>query len=281
MNEKVLVLGAGLAGLSAAYHLKCEYVIFEKESRAGGLCRSYNDNGFIFDYAPHILYPQDEYIRSFIKKLLHGNLLVQAREAWIYHRAYRAYTRFPFQSHLFGLPVQVVEHCLRELKKAHNKIITSQPRSYYRWILQNFGQGMSKEFLVPYSEKLWTVHPKTMNCAWLKNRVIMPSYSEIIQGARSDTVRQFGLNAKFWYPLHGGIGALPDALIRQKDIGKKLRLDSRVTAIDLRKKTVTVNKHNVYGFSHLISSLPLPEIVALIKDAPGPVRQAADRKSVV
>ena len=45
---KVTILGAGLTGLSAAYHLKINYEIFESESEAGGLCRSVKENGFVF-----------------------------------------------------------------------------------------------------------------------------------------------------------------------------------------------------------------------------------------
>lgn len=50
---KVVILGAGLAGLSSAYHLDADYEIYEKESEVGGLCRSRSVNGFVFDYAVH------------------------------------------------------------------------------------------------------------------------------------------------------------------------------------------------------------------------------------
>jgi len=97
--EKVVILGAGLSGLSAAYHLRENYEIFEKEEKVGGLCRSIKVDGFLFDYGPHILFPKDKYVSQFIKKLLGENLFIQSREAWIYHDFCDVYTRFPFQSH--------------------------------------------------------------------------------------------------------------------------------------------------------------------------------------
>ena len=53
-NQKCIILGAGLAGLSAAHHLKKDYQIFEKEVSPGGLCRSRHIDGYIFDYDGHL-----------------------------------------------------------------------------------------------------------------------------------------------------------------------------------------------------------------------------------
>ena len=51
----ILIIGAGLAGLSTAYHLLDEeYQIYEKEEKVGGLCRSFNQGEFIFDYTGHL-----------------------------------------------------------------------------------------------------------------------------------------------------------------------------------------------------------------------------------
>jgi UDP-galactopyranose mutase len=54
------ILGAGLAGLSAAYHMNGEHVILEKDRRVGGLCKSVNIGGYVFDYAPHILFSSQD-----------------------------------------------------------------------------------------------------------------------------------------------------------------------------------------------------------------------------
>ena len=76
-NRTNVILGAGLAGISAAYHLTKGYEIFEKESSIGGLCRSVTKDGFTFDYGPHILFPEDIYSRQLIKSLLKNNLRAQ------------------------------------------------------------------------------------------------------------------------------------------------------------------------------------------------------------
>ena len=115
MADKVVILGAGLAGLSAAYHLDVDYEIYEKESEVGGLCRSRRVNGFVFDYAVHALYTSDEYATALIKKLLSGNLLSQARSSWIYSKG--ILTPYPFQANTFGLPVDVVVATPSDIEK--------------------------------------------------------------------------------------------------------------------------------------------------------------------
>jgi len=98
----VVIIGAGLAGLSAAFHLEGEdYIILEKDKRPGGLCRSDELEGFTFDRAIHVLYTKDAYAEHFIKEvLLQDNLLIHKRESWIF--SHGAYTEYPFQANTYG-----------------------------------------------------------------------------------------------------------------------------------------------------------------------------------
>jgi UDP-galactopyranose mutase len=57
----ITIVGAGLAGLSAAYHLEKPYTLLEQENTVGGLCRSIDLDGYVFDYAPHILFTRNPY----------------------------------------------------------------------------------------------------------------------------------------------------------------------------------------------------------------------------
>lgn len=58
--SEIVILGAGLAGLSASYHLTRDYQVYEKNNKIGGLCRSRTVDNFIFDYGLHILFPKDK-----------------------------------------------------------------------------------------------------------------------------------------------------------------------------------------------------------------------------
>ena len=68
---EIIIIGAGLTGLSTAYHLEkqgfTDFQIFEKENVPGGLLRSFKSNGFTFDFTGHLLHINNEYFYNFIK----------------------------------------------------------------------------------------------------------------------------------------------------------------------------------------------------------------------
>jgi len=71
-KKRVIVLGAGLAGLSAAWHLQRQGIdcrVFEKEPEVGGLCRSKKILGFTFDYDGHLLHFKSRQAFNFVKRL--------------------------------------------------------------------------------------------------------------------------------------------------------------------------------------------------------------------
>ena len=312
MERNIVILGAGLSGLSAAYHLRDDYQIFEKESEVGGLCRSiFIDGftpletppspvggmkkivngslmpsskertnalfltGFTFDYGPHILYTINPYVSQLIKNLLGNNFSSQSREAWIYHRKYDCYTRFPFQAHLYGLPKGVVKECilgLFESKMSEGKI--PPPRNYHEWMEQTFGKGITKHLMVPYAEKLWTVAPSTMNYDWIERRVPQPDIETILDGALGEVNRNVGFNNDFWYPKRGGIHALPHALA---ECLNRMHLNKEIVEIDAKRREITFKTGEKVRYEHLISSLPLPVLIAsIIKDVPSDVFSAAE-----
>lgn len=274
MQRKVVILGAGLSGLSAAYHLKGKCEVFEKNSEVGGLCRSIKIDGFTFDYGPHILYTINPYISRLIKGFLRGNLISRQREAWIYHKKYDCYTRFPFQSHLFGLPKDVIKECILDLFQA--KMVRGKnkyPKDYYEWMKNTFGKGITEHLMVPYAKKLWTVDPTLMNYDWIERRVPQPDLDTILDGALGELNRRVGFNNDFWYPNRGGIHALPNAFAKHLS---SIKLNRKVIKIDVKRKEMTFKTGENVGYDRLISTLPLPVIVKLIKDIPRKVLIAAD-----
>jgi UDP-galactopyranose mutase len=109
-HHPVVVVGAGPTGLSAAYHLGEDALLLEKNQCVGGWCRSLQVGGFTFDYAGHIMFSNDPYVQELYQLLLGDNVHWQNREAWIYSK--NAYTRYPFQGALYGLPAEVIKECL-------------------------------------------------------------------------------------------------------------------------------------------------------------------------
>ena len=132
----ITIIGAGLAGLSAAYHLKTEYTMLEQDTKVGGLCKSTTINGYTFDYAPHILFTRNSYTRNLFKNLLGENLLTHTRRAYIYMND--TYIKYPFEANLYPLPEKIKEECIQGVID-RPKI---EPRNFKEWRGWTFPQGL-------------------------------------------------------------------------------------------------------------------------------------------
>lgn len=273
----ICILGAGLAGLSAAYHLKDNYIIFDKENYVGGLCRTEFTDGFGFDYAIHILYSRDPYVINLIQsKLLKDNLTIQPRSSWIYSKG--IYTRYPFQANTYGLPVETVKECLLGVIAATYENRHLNPKNFEEWVYATFGEGIAKHFMIPYNKKQWAVDLKKMTDAWIRDRVMTPALDEVIEGALIDQKRKFGPNAVFWYPKEGGIEALPQAFLKLLD-RSKIHLNSEVVKIYWKERKVVLrNATEEYSYDKLIYTLPLPRLINLMSpDLPMALKEAVER----
>jgi protoporphyrinogen oxidase len=262
-NKKVVILGGGLSGLSAAWHLQKKGIacsLFEKENSTGGLCRSKQSNGFTFDSCGHLLHFKHRYAFGLVKRLLSGNLVEHKKSAWIF--SHKTFTRYPFQVNLYGLPQPVVKECLLEFIKArfNGKNSFRNDPSFLDWINQTLGKGIARHFMVPYNSKFWTIPPSKITCEWFDGFIPVPSLKEVIEGTIGTTNRIFGYNARFWYPAKGGIGELTRAF--SSGI-KNISLGEEAQSIDLAGKTVHFSGGNSVKFDFLISTIPLPEFLRL------------------
>ncbi|MEM7480293.1 MAG: FAD-dependent oxidoreductase [Acidobacteriota bacterium] len=274
-----VILGGGLAGLSAAYHLQQageeHWQVFERESRVGGLARSMEKDGYLFDFGPHILFTIDPEMETLIRDLLGDNFHAQEREAWIYHHGSDRYTRFPFQAHLFGLPIPVVQDCLVGLVRAVEAQARGdfQPTHYEEWMRGFFGDGIADHLMIPYAKKIWTVEPETMDFSWIGRRVPTPDVERIVRGALTDEVDQVGATSKFWYPKYGAIEPLPKALGERVS---NIQLERTAVRIELPERRVVFANGESVSFERLVYTLPLHLIPRFVPSAPPEVVRACD-----
>ncbi|KHE93314.1 MAG: amine oxidase [Candidatus Scalindua brodae] len=260
-NEKqaTIILGGGLTGLSAAYH--GGYTVYEGEEQIGGTCISPTVDGYTFDLGIHVLHTKNKYVLRLLQDKLGVNLKTQTRKAWIYSSG--KLTRYPFQANTFGLPVPLVKSCLISFvenycKQKNNK--NSEYYNYEQWLIATFGEAIAKHFMIPYSEKFWTVHPRQITTEWLGTRIPLPSLEEVIEGALADQKKGFGPNATFRYPRKSGISAIPDEFHKS---GIHVINNKKAVKIDLYNKEVFFFDGTKVNYEVLISTIPLPELTKL------------------
>ncbi len=147
----VVIIGGGLAGMSLAYHLGDRpHVVLEAEDTPGGLCRTREIEGFLFDYTGHLLHLRDERIERLVDELLPGAFRLVERQARIRMRG--TTLPFPFQANLYGLPREIVADCITGFVEALPIPVPDDPRvSFEEWSLAVFGRGISDLFMLPYN----------------------------------------------------------------------------------------------------------------------------------
>lgn len=154
-------------------------------------------------------------------------------------------------------------------------VVTGPPRNFKEFIYKVWGAGIARHFAIPYNQKLWAVPLEEMETSWLGGRVPLPNLEEMIDGALSPVAKPMGPNARFGYPLVGGFQALMDGFLPH--LQGELRLDTRVVRVSPTRHTVTFDDGTTVRYDHLVSTLPLPKLVALAGDEVPAAVQAAAR----
>lgn len=274
--NKIVIIGAGLAGLGTAYGLQQQsenpaVTILEREDRPGGLCRTEEKGGFFFDRTGHLLHYQTEQFKQFVEEKLPDGLAERKRNSWVY--SHDVYTRYPFQANLYGLPAEVVTECLYGYCEAVYGYHGTPIETFEDWILAHFGSGIARHFMVPYNTDLYKRHPSELSPDIAEKFIPKPDLRRVIRGAVSDNNENLGYNANFLYPQHGGIETLVRAIAR--DV-QGLRTKQEVQAIDLKQKKVLASRGEMFDFDLLVSTTPLPELMRMMKETPQNVRDAVE-----
>jgi len=271
--EPALILGAGLAGLSASVHLRRAGVphrVFERGAAVGGHAVTVEEGGYRFDRTGHLLHLRDEQMRRLVVGLLGDKLQQIQRKSRIF--SHGVYTRYPFQANTFGLPPEVAYRCLTGFFEARARPPARPPENFEEFCLAHFGEGFSREFMIPYNEKLWGVSLREITAAWCQRFVPVPRVEDVLAGAVGLNDRELGYNASFLYP-RGGIGELPRALAHEAG---PIELNRAPRSIDEQRRVVVFDDGEV-GYERLISTIPLDALGGLLTCAPPAVRQAFSR----
>ncbi|ENX36810.1 hypothetical protein F889_00061 [Acinetobacter colistiniresistens] len=275
MNKKeVLILGAGLTGLSAGWCYGKGAVILEKESRPGGLVRTEKIGSYFFDQVPHILYFHDATIQDRIIQLLGGDLVSCILEAYV--DTDYGISRYPIQNHLVDLENSMIQKILVDLAKLSYEPNHNNIENYHDFLLQNFGENLFKIFFEPYNKKMWKRDLKEIvpnNISWNINR---PNFPEILAGALNSTSSTNAYNSIGWFPnpkLESPVRGMEVLSVAIANKCHDIRLNSEIISIDLKCKEIIVLENNeserVYHYDqYCLSSLPLPVLIKKTKNVP-------------
>ncbi|OGT31588.1 MAG: hypothetical protein A2W28_07325 [Gammaproteobacteria bacterium RBG_16_51_14] len=274
MNEcsdkinNIVILGGGLAGLSASYH--CGAPVYEAADHYGGIAASDRVDGFLFDRGIHVLQTQNHKLVDLLTEL-GVDFAIRERHAHIF--AHNRYTAFPFQINSTGLPLAKRFHCVwHYLQRDKNP----PPTNYHEWMYKTIGKGFADTFLIPYSIKFWGVHPREMTYEWTGNKVPKSSTRQVLRGAVFSRNTKVGSNAIFRYPNgQHGYGALAKVLSDQ--VRDRLYLDYRASQIDVAEQKIIFENGKEVSYRVLLNTIPLPELARITRGMPAEITGAISK----
>jgi protoporphyrinogen oxidase len=265
-----IVLGAGIAGLSAANELRnngLKSLILEKNKTWGGLLDNFTIDGFRFDKFIHLSFSQDDYVNSIFQQtpfLKHNPL------SYNYYNGY--WLKHPAQNNLYPLSNEEKLLILRDFS-TRREIDPDNINDYETWLRVQFGDYFSEKFPMIYTEKYWTLEAKDLETKWVGARMYKPSLEEIEKGCLTDETPNTYYAKEMRYPKKGGYKSFLNPLAAGLDI----HTESKIAKINLKDKLVHTENKRQYNFSQLLSSLPLPEICNLIENIPDEILKASQK----
>jgi protoporphyrinogen oxidase len=289
-SDDVLVLGAGLAGLSAGHALAragLRVGVVEKESAVGGLARTITRGPFRFDLGGHRFFTRDEKVDGLVRGLLGEECLTVPRKSQIFLRnGYIDYPLTPLNAiSRLGAPTAlriVLDHAGERLRGRFGAREAVSPED---WVVRNFGRTLFEIYFKEYSEKVWGIGCERISADWVAQRIQGLSMGAALRNAffRRREAAPRTLTDRFLYPAHG-IGRIAERLreeiARENEVlcGVEVRRirhrDSRVEAVLVRDGAGT----SAVEGSAFVSTVPLPDLVRMLDPRPpGEVLGAAAR----
>lgn len=273
----ILILGAGLAGLSCSYHLgheKC--LLLEKNLHPFGHIKSEQRDAFTWDQGPHVSFTKYDYVRELFAASVQGEFEEYEISAANYFKGH--WIDHPAQSSLYQVPEPLRSECLDSFLKTRNCVdphIGTKPTNYQEWLEQAFGSVFASTFPARYTEKYWTRKPVDMSTDWIGERVFYPKVEDVLKGCEGPLDRKTHYITKVRYPTYGGY----QTFARKMAEGARIQYGSEVIKVDLKNQVVVLANGKRHTYEFLINTLPLPVFLATCEDVPSDVAEAGQQLS--
>jgi protoporphyrinogen oxidase len=280
---KAIIVGAGPAGLTAAYELAKageSVVVLESDPEyVGGISRTVNYRGYRFDIGGHRFFSKSQEVEELWTEILGADMLQRPRSSKIYYGGqFYSYPLKPLEA-LRKLGFFESAHCVLSFLAARLNP-TRNPRTFVEWVVNQFGERLFQIFFKTYTEKVWGMSCSEISADWAAQRIKGLSLGSAIRNAlaakkggkdRSDVVKT--LIDTFRYPRLGpgmmwetcaakvrAMGG--EVLLGRSVVGCRFAAERTFWTITARKSDGVIEEHRG---EHVISSMPMRQLVAEIE----------------
>ena len=293
-RRKVVIMGAGPAGLTAAYELfkhDVQVTILEKDpAQVGGLARTVEHKGYRFDIGGHRFFSKNQEVEDLWTEILGDEMITRGRLSRIYYRG--RFFAYPIKAvnALWNLgPLEAVR-CLASYTWARLRPVKN-PRSLEDWVRNQFGWRLFSIFFKTYTEKVWGISTKELSADWAAQRIKSLDLWLVIRSAllphraakhRGEIVTT--LIDKFRYPRFGPGQMWERVAEISREKGSPVLFGRSIERIKHDGGAVTSvvvlspeGKPEEHAGTDFVSSIPIRELIArLDPPAPEAVRRAAE-----
>lgn len=258
----IVIIGAGISGLSAARALKErgeKFILLEKEDHVGGLSTQYQDGGYWFDFSGHYFHFQDKpEIREYLLRTSPFKEYKRVSRTFLLDR----YIPYPVQFHLSYLPAAVRDAVYQEIITRMEQRTIGREKHLGEFLEQHFGHTLVELFFEPFLTKYYRVALNEIAARMDRGSIPVPNKEKVEAGYRGQRFIDTGYNPVFYYPQT----STRDFIHRYaQPLMDQVRLKSVVTGVDLQKQTLATSEETVH-YDHLISTMPLKELLQCTGD---------------
>lgn len=285
----IVVVGAGPAGLTAAYELSKQgiaAVVLEKADKVGGISRTEVYRGYRFDIGGHRFFTKVDAVQKFWKEVLGDEFIKVPRLSRIYYRG--KFYDYPLSLFNTLMNLGIWQSLLILLSYLEAKLKAKlrpeyEPESFEEWVIDRFGERLYRIFFKTYTEKVWGIPCDKIRADWAAQRIQGMSLKRAVLNALLGSQTSKSLIKEFDYPILGP-GMMwercQEILDRQ---GSPVHLNTQVIKVERQGNRITrviaQRDDEILEFKgdHFISSLPVTLLLRKMDPPPpAPVLKAAN-----
>ncbi len=287
-GDRVAIVGAGPAGLTAAYILARDGVrvtVLEADDVVGGISRTASYKGYRFDIGGHRFFTKIGPVERLWHEILGSEFIQVPRLSRIHYGG--KFFDYPLKAGnaLRGLGIWNAVLIVLSYAWSHLRPYPVE-ENLEQWVSNRFGKRLYRIFFKTYTEKVWGIPCTEIRAEWAAQRIQGLSLAKAILNAaslqkRSDSIKT--LINEFQYPRLGPGQMWETATTRVRELGGEVLLRHEVSGIELETGRVrAVNVRTDAGerrieADHVISTMPIRNLVRSLSPAvPDAVRRAAD-----
>lgn len=287
MKSQIIVLGAGISGLSLAWKLSTngsQVCVLEKGKIVGGLARTERENGYCMDVGPHSFFTEDIEIRDTVLNLLSDTLQPEPRRVKFFYQG--KYLDYPLTAFSVLFQMGIISGMRAGFSFLNSKLFfrnnyksNNHEQSVEDWAIGSFGNHLYQTFFKPYTEQFWKISCKELSARSIPahtrtsflNTLRLLVQKRLAKRGSSLVEREM---LPTYYP-DTGYGEIPERVADAAEkCGAEILKECNVVEVEELSDSTVVVRYEKNGEvkemtgNHVVSTIPLNNFIKMLKPSP-------------